>query len=92
MTVKVTSVPKRPIEYLASAIVFQAIEDYQAASKRVFGNGEQMKKDIAEMADIEEFLRSDYCYDLCGVDGDVIMKHILDIEVPNDYAVGIREV
>lgn len=106
MTVKVTSIPKRPIEYLASAIVFQAIADYQEALKRVMQEQadyhealkrvtqerEYMKKDIAEMAEIEEFLRSDYCYALCGVDGDVIMNHISEIEVPSDYAMGVREV
>lgn len=50
---------------LATSIVWWACCDYMTAQKR---------KDEYEMRRLERWFRSEWCYTLCGVEGDKIIK------------------
>lgn len=52
-------------ERLAFAIVKQACDDYLVVLK---------KKDNYIAKSLEKWFRSGYCYSLCGIEGDVIIK------------------
>ena len=50
---------------LAASIVWWACSDYMIAQKN---------KEEYEMRRLERWFRSDWCYELCGVEGDKIIK------------------
>ena len=56
-------------ENLANAIVKQAITDYKQALKR---------KDKFCIVRIEQFFRSNWCFELTGVSGDFIIRKVKD--------------
>lgn len=57
---------------LAFAIVKQAIKDY----RRYIKNDSRRTFHQAQIAKIERFFNSGWCYELCGVDGNVIIAEV----------------
>lgn len=65
-----------PYEELANAIVIQACNDYKKAYKQSLRRSGIVGEADEELAELEEFFRSDLCKQLTEVDGEYLMERI----------------
>lgn len=74
------------IKSLGAAVVIQAFMDYQRAQRKLSRavNKQQMIDAKSEMNDIVRFLHSDWCFGLCGIDGDTLEKRVGIAIIPQE--------
>lgn len=65
-----------PYEELGNAIVIQACHDYKKAYKQSLRRSGIVGKADEELAELEEFFRSDWYKQLTEVDGEYLMERI----------------
>ena len=65
-----------PYEEIANAIVIQACNDYKKAYKQSLRRGGFVSEANAELAELEEFFRSDWYKQLTEVDGEFLMERL----------------
>ena len=65
-----------PYEELANAVVIQACNDYKKAYKQSLRKSGFAGEADAELAELEEFFRSDWYKQLTEVDGEYLMERL----------------
>jgi hypothetical protein len=70
---------------LAKAICYQAMADYMSAAKRKKKIGDQDEKLIQEIHDLEEFLESDECEYLSGLQKGLIINRLKEMISNGQY-------
>ena len=63
-------------EDIANAIVLQACKDYKGAYKRYLRRYGRVDRTDPQLAELEQFFRSDWYRTLTSVDGEYLMKRI----------------
>ena len=64
-----------PYEHISKAIVLQAVNDYRNEMKKVIANPRN-KEALDEVLSIENFIVSGWFQQLCGFDGEYLLKKL----------------
>ena len=73
-----------PYEELANGIVIQACKDYKNAYKRSLRKAGIVGEADEELAELEEFFRSNWCKQLTEIDGEYLMERLRNEVLKNE--------